>query len=151
MGLHFFPYLTGLGLGEGAAALIYSVCAISMTASKPVWGFLIDKYGVRRVGIAAFASLTTAQATLVILSGWPSLWLVSFVALFAGFAMAGHPTVAEVFWANYFGRLSLGTVRTIASPFSIISAPEDPSLPAGSTTVSAVISLSGLCSPLPMQ
>jgi cyanate permease len=43
------------------------------------------------------------------------------IALFIlGTAAAGMYVVNEVIWANYFGRLSLGTVRGLAAPITAI-------------------------------
>ncbi|MDO8672709.1 MAG: MFS transporter, partial [Dehalococcoidia bacterium] len=75
MGIHFFPFLTDLPISSAAAAAIFSGYAIAMTCLKPLWGFLIDKYNVRRVAIGSFAALAIMQAFLIALPLWPSFWL----------------------------------------------------------------------------
>ncbi|MDO8673131.1 MAG: MFS transporter, partial [Dehalococcoidia bacterium] len=128
MGIHFFPFLTDLPISSGAAAAIFSGYAIAMTCFKPLWGFLIDKYNVRRVAIGSFTALAIMHAFLIALPLWPSFWLICLATVYAGFCMGGNAAIQEVFWANFFGRLSLGAVRSVASPFSIISSAGGPFL-----------------------
>ena len=40
--------------------------------------------------------------------------------------IGGVVTVQEVVWADFFGRLSLGTVRSLAQPFTIVSSAGGP-------------------------
>ncbi|MDO8670081.1 MAG: MFS transporter [Dehalococcoidia bacterium] len=117
--LHFYPYLTDLGLTEAVAATVYSAHAVSLGLSKILWGFVMDRIHVRYCAMAAFAFLALATVALAMLSRWPTLWLIYLTSIFLGFGLAGHGPVGEVLWANYYGRLSLGAIRTIASPFSV--------------------------------
>ncbi|MBI2863348.1 MAG: MFS transporter [Chloroflexi bacterium] len=117
--LHFFSFLTDAGLSQEAAAAAVSLVALLSFSCKLGWGALIDKYGARFSAMTLFAFAAFVWATFVVLTRWPSFWLVYLCAALGGLAVGGTTTTQEVFWANYFGRLSLGTVRSIALPFSL--------------------------------
>lgn len=119
MMMHLFPYLSDIGLDATAAALGVSIEAGTAFISKPIWGYLMDKYNVRVCGIAAFAGCAIGIAALGLVSIWPTLWLVYLAAGIYGLAMGGQVPIQEVLWANYFGRISLGAIRSTAMPFSI--------------------------------
>ncbi|MDO8670200.1 MAG: MFS transporter, partial [Dehalococcoidia bacterium] len=101
-------------------AAIYSTHAVALTISKLFWGSFLDKFHVRHCGMAAFVYLAAATASLVAVSFRPSVWLVYLAAILIGFGLAGQAPIQEVLWANYFGRLSLGAIRTVAAPITII-------------------------------
>ncbi|MBI2863347.1 MAG: MFS transporter [Chloroflexi bacterium] len=119
MVLHLFPFLTDIGLSEKAAAGAVSLVAFLSFSCKLGWGALSDKVGVRASSVVFLAFAAFAWAAFSVLAHWPSYWLVYVSATLAGFAMGGTTTMQEVFWAGYFGRLSLGTVRSVALPFSL--------------------------------
>jgi MFS family permease len=57
-----------------------------------------------------------------------SLALAYLATFYFGVGIGGVITVNEVVWANYFGRLTLGAVRSIGIPFQIISSAGGPLL-----------------------
>ncbi|MDO8670199.1 MAG: MFS transporter [Dehalococcoidia bacterium] len=118
--LHLYAYLTDIGLPDVTAAMIFSAHAVALTAAKIVWGFVLDKFQVRHCAMTAFVFLAAVIALLAAVSLRPSVWLIFVIGILLGFGLAGQAPVQEVLWANYFGRLSLGAIRTVASPFSII-------------------------------
>ncbi|MBI2863350.1 MAG: MFS transporter [Chloroflexi bacterium] len=119
LSLHSFPFFTDIGLSQEAAAAAVSLLALLSFSCKLAWGALIDKVGVRGSSVAFFAFTAFAWATFAVLAHWPSFWLVYVSAALGGLALGGITTTQEVFWANYFGRLSLGAVRSVAVPFSL--------------------------------
>ncbi len=104
------PYIQDLGYSEAMLASVLTFWAIMATVSLPAVGFLAEhahRVGVRVVpfviqGIAVFFFISAGQPVF--------LWLA--VALY-GFGMSGVHILQEVLWANYFGRLSLGLVRSL--------------------------------------
>ena len=60
---------------------------------------------------------------ILAIDGLAMMYLAIFVL---GLAIGGVITVQEVVWANYFGRLTLGTVRSIGRPFTIVTSAGGP-------------------------
>ncbi|MBI2865094.1 MAG: MFS transporter [Chloroflexi bacterium] len=116
--LHMFPFLTDISSERDAATAVSLVALVSFSC-KLAWGALIDKVGVRVSSVALLGFTAFVWATLVILAHWPSAWLVYLSSILGGLSLGGMTTTQEVFWANYFGRLSLGAVRSVAIPFSL--------------------------------
>lgn len=119
IGIHYFPFLTDIGLEVTAAGVVVSVLAVSIFVFRLSWGFLVDRYQVRSCGVIVFASCVLLMVLLVSLTRWPSIWLVYLSAVLIGFALGGQMPIQEVLWANYFGRHSLGAIRSVALPFTI--------------------------------
>lgn len=120
LGLHILPYLTDIGLSEAAAATAYSVHAAALTFAKILGGILVDKYPVRYCGAGWLVLMAASTALFALLVLWPSVWLVYLTVILIGCGFGGQSPTSEVLWATYYGRLSLGAVRTVASPFSVL-------------------------------
>ena len=94
------------------AAFVMSTIAFMQFSTPMVWGVLAERWHLGRLIMAKF--LIQAVGILWALSE------SSVVALYAGFflygiGMGGTSILAEMIWANYFGRISLGTVRGMGS------------------------------------
>ena len=94
------------------AALVMSIIAIMQFSTPMIWGLLAERVNVARLIMAKF--LIQAGGILLALSD-PGL-----VSLYAGFflygiGMGGTAILAEMIWANYFGRTSLGKIRGMGS------------------------------------
>ncbi len=105
------PYIQDLGYGEAMLASVMTFLATVATVSLPAMGFLAEhahKASVRVMpfviqGIAVFFLISARQPVF--------LWLA--VTLY-GIGNSGATVVQEVIWANYYGRLSLGLVRSLS-------------------------------------
>ena len=94
------------------AAFVMSTIAFMQFSTPMVWGLLAERWNLGKLIMAKF--LIQAVGILWALSD-PSVG-----ALYAGFflygiGMGGTAILAEMIWANYFGRISLGTVRGMGS------------------------------------
>lgn len=115
LNLHVFSFVSDQGHPAMIAALVMSIIAIMQFSTPMVWGLLGERVNVARLIMAKF--LVQAIGILWALSD-PSL-----VSLYAGFflygiGMGGTAILAEMIWANYFGRVSLGKVRGLGSMFT---------------------------------
>jgi MFS family permease len=115
LNLHVFSFVSDQGHPAMIAALVMSIIAIMQFSTPMVWGLLGERVNVARLIMAKF--LVQAMGILWALSD-PSL-----VSLYAGFflygiGMGGTAILAEMIWANYFGRVSLGKVRGLGSMFT---------------------------------
>ena len=111
------PYVEDLAFGSTTVAMVLVVRSVAMLVASPPWGFLTERADspiIRSVpfviqGVSCIFFLLASQASF--------LWLAVTVY---GVGFAGTVLVQEVVWANYFGRLTLGTVRSTAYPIFIV-------------------------------
>ncbi|HJM88936.1 MAG TPA: MFS transporter [Dehalococcoidia bacterium] len=121
--LHLIPYLTDIGFSPAEAARGFGMIGAAGLLSKPLWGLGLERFQTRWMAAAEF--LLMALAIGLILSITSALMM--YVAIFIlGLGIGGVVTVQEVVWANYFGRLTLGTVRGVGRPFTIVSSAGGP-------------------------
>jgi len=112
LNLHVFSFVSDQGHPAMVAAFVMSTIAFMQFSTPMVWGLLAERWNLGRLIMTKF--LIQAVGILWALSD-PSV-----VALYAGFflygiGMGGTSILAEMIWANYFGRISLGTVRGMGS------------------------------------
>jgi MFS family permease len=112
LNLHVFSFVSDQGHTTMVAALVMSIIAIMQFSTPMGWGLLAERTNVARLIMAKF--LVQAVGILLALSN-PGL-----VSLYAGFflygiGMGGTAILAEMIWANYFGRTSLGKIRGMGS------------------------------------
>jgi MFS family permease len=112
LNLHVFSYVSDQGHSAMVAALVMSIIAVMQFSTPMVWGVLAERANVARLIMAKF--LIQAFGILLALSD-PGV-----VSLYAGFflygiGMGGTSILAEMIWANYFGRISLGRIRGMGS------------------------------------
>lgn len=105
------PYIQDLGYGDATLTAVMTFRAIVMAATLPLMGFVSEHAHRVPVRITPFLIQGTG-AFLFLFGGQPFfLWLA--VALY-GLGFSGVMITQEVVWANYYGRLSLGLVRSTA-------------------------------------
>ena len=112
LNLHVFSFVSDQGHPVMVAALVMSIIAVMQFSTPMVWGLLAERGNVARLIMAKF--VIQAAGVLLALSD-PGL-----VSLYAGFflygiGMGGTSILAEMIWANYFGRASLGKIRGMGS------------------------------------
>jgi MFS family permease len=112
LNLHVFAFVSDQGHPAMVAALVMSIIAFMQLSTPLVWGFLSERSNIARLIMAKF--LIQAAGIMWALSD-PGL-----VSLYSGFflygiGMGGTSILAEMIWANYFGRISLGKIRGLGS------------------------------------
>jgi MFS family permease len=112
LNLHVFSFVSDQGHPAMVAALVMSIIAVMQFSTPMGWGLLAERINIARLIMAKF--LVQAVGILLALSD-PGL-----VSLYAGFflygiGMGGTAILAELIWANYFGRTSLGKIRGMGS------------------------------------
>jgi len=122
------PYLTDSGFSRGVAALMVSILAIPAAISKPVWGFMGDRwserlstslsFGMNAAGLVLIISATVAHATALLATGY----------FIVGWGIGGQIPLQESIWASYFGRRYIGAVRSTALPFTMLISASGPLL-----------------------
>jgi MFS family permease len=108
LNLHVFAYVSDLGFPAVVAATVMSIIAFTQLASTLFWGFLSERIDIRKAVMLEFL-FQAFGLSLAILAG-------RIAAIYAGFflygiGLGGSQVLQEIIWANYYGRVSLGTVR----------------------------------------
>ncbi len=115
--LHLVPYLTDSGYSRGQAAFAFSTIGLAGLLSKPFWGVIVERVATRYVASAEFVLLGVG-ILLVMLA--PNLATMAVAIFIYGIGVGGTLTVQETVWADYYGRMTLGTVRSVGRPFTIV-------------------------------
>lgn len=117
--LQTIPFLTDEGFSRTTAALMSTAMSVPALLSKPVWGWLMDIWDARRLAAAGF--VLSGIAMIVIVLAAKQHALVPLVAgfLLMGWGFGGQIPLQETIWGSYFGRRYLGSVRSVAMPFSL--------------------------------
>lgn len=121
--LHLIPFMQDLGYPLAIAAAGISLRAAIAIVTGPVWGLLMERIPMT-LGASAEA-LCKAVSMLVFLFFPTPLGLIIGLVLY-GIGNAGSMVVHETIWANYFGRISLGTVRSLVAPLQMASSASGP-------------------------
>jgi sugar phosphate permease len=115
LNLHIFSYVTDVGYSPLIAASFMSTIALTQLGSTLPWGMLADRYDVRKVSCFQFLIQCVG---LVVITTSADIRLVYAGFVLYGTGLAGSFVLREVIWANFFGRMSLGTVRGLSLFFS---------------------------------
>jgi MFS family permease len=108
LNLHIFSFVTDLGHPAITAATVMSTVAFTQLGSTMFWGLLAERIDIRKAAMVQF--LTQAVGlVLALISAHLALIYVGFFIY--GIGLGGSFLLREVVWANFFGRISLGTVR----------------------------------------
>lgn len=112
LNLHVFAFVSDQGHPAMVAALVMSIIAFMQFSTPMVWGLLAERSDIGRLIMAKFliqaAGIFLALSTPGLLSLYAGFFLY-------GIGMGGTSILAEMIWANYFGRISLGKIRGIGS------------------------------------
>lgn len=112
LNLHVFAFVSDQGHPAMVAALVMSIIAFMQFTTPIVWGLLAERSDIGRLIMAKF--LIQAAGILWALSD-PGLFSLYTGFFLYGIGMGGSSILAEMIWANYFGRISLGKIRGMGS------------------------------------
>jgi len=121
--LHVIAFVSDMGYSTVLAASVMTVLAGTQLGSSLFWGFLSERVSVRKATAVMF--LVQAAGLIVALQTRQLAWLYAGFFLY-GSGLGGAQVLQEVMWANYFGRVSLGTVRGLSLPIILTFAAVGP-------------------------
>jgi OFA family oxalate/formate antiporter-like MFS transporter len=121
--LHLIPYLEDSGFTRPQAAGALGMIGLAGLVSKPFWGLLVERIRSRIAAAMEFLMLGVGIALILAANDLTTMYCAIFLF---GVGVGGIVTVQEIVWADYFGRLTLGTVRSIGRPFTIVSSAGGP-------------------------
>lgn len=108
LNLHIFAYVTDVGYPAMVAATVMTVIASTQLGSTLLWGLLSERVDVRKAVMLKFLIQAFGLALAIATNRLATTYAGFF---FYGIGLGGTQVLHEVIWANYFGRVSLGTVR----------------------------------------
>lgn len=107
------PYIQDLGYSDIMVAVITTSRSIIMIAVVPLVGFIAE-HAYRPLFRATPLMIQGIGAFLFLLAGNPVfLWLA---IVFYSLGLVADSATQEVVWANFFGRSTLGLVRSLSYP-----------------------------------
>jgi MFS family permease len=115
------------GLDTQTAARAFSISALVMIMTMPVFGYLLDRLPTRPMFASALLVMSASLVALASVRDVASM--VVFSALF-GLANAGLQSHYTYLWPRYFGRRHLGSIQGAAQTIGVVGASIGP-LPLG--------------------
>lgn len=119
------PYLTDSGMSQTAAAGTLTLSVLLGGLSVPLWGYLSDKFTIRRLTIAALAATSVPTLLFMAIDAGNAGFYVGIVW---GIASGGLPVVGSMMLGHYFGRKSFGLLTGLTGPFRTAAMGLGPSL-----------------------
>ena len=118
--LQTVPYLTDAGFTRRQGALCVLLASVLAMATKPLWGYFIDRS--RPKPLAAMGGAITGLALLGVVAAVSSQALPWIYAayLLLGIGWGGMMPLQEVIWGLFFGRRYLGAVRSVGMSLTLL-------------------------------
>jgi len=117
-GVHRIPYWTEMGFDAGLVALSFSGDAAGATVMILASGFLLDRFPARFVAAGALAGF--AGAVVLMLVATSAFHMFASTLLF-GLSVGVNMVCQTYIWASYFGRASLGSIRGVTLPATLVA------------------------------
>jgi MFS family permease len=101
------PYFKEIGFSSAQAAAGLSVYGAFSIALRFVWGWMADRFTVRRAIMVQ--AVLTAIGALILLQVTSATTLYIAMA-FQGMMLSGYPPLQILLWPEFFGRLHIGSI-----------------------------------------
>ncbi|MDA0271324.1 MAG: MFS transporter [Chloroflexi bacterium] len=121
--LHMIPYLSDSGLSATQAASVFGMVGLSGLISKPLWGLALDRFNTSYCAASEFLLMGAGLSAIILID---NVWGLHLAVFLLGLGIGGVSTVQEVIWADYFGRATIGTIRGLSRPFTVIASAGGP-------------------------
>ena len=108
------PFLTDGGMSRSLAAGALMLSVLLGGLSVPLWGYLSDRFTIRRLTIAAVTATSVPTVAFAFIDV-PSVGF--YVSVVWGIASGGIPVVGSMMIGDYFGRRSFGALTGLTGPF----------------------------------
>jgi MFS family permease len=132
--IHRAPFWTEQGIATSWIAGVFALDAIMFAASTLTAGALITRIAPRHLAAIAMA----AQATgIAVATAWVSVPTMLLSSPLLGAGAGINAVVITVIWADYYGRPSLGAIRSVSVPIILVG------FAIGPPAVGALYGLSG--------
>jgi predicted MFS family arabinose efflux permease len=116
--MHAVPHMEARGFSRALASAVWSAFFFTGVAAKFLWGFAIERIGVRPALVALFAA--EAAGIYLLLTASSPLWLFVYAAV-NGLGHGPYLQLQAMVWAEYFGRHSIGRIYGVVQPAIVVS------------------------------
>ncbi len=116
--IHAVPHMEARGFSRALASGVWSTFFFTGIFAKFLWGFVIERIGVRRGLVILFCG--EAAGIYLLLSATTPLALFVY-AVFNGLAHGPYLQLLGMVWADYFGRGAIGRIYGVAQPAILIA------------------------------
>jgi len=125
IGFQMVPFLSDAGMTPTIAASALSISIFLGGLSVPLWGYISDRFSVKRLALAALSLILVPTVLLLLVDplayGFPVLMVWGILA-------GGMNVVGSMMLGNYFGRTSFGALNGLTGPFRTAAMGLGPSL-----------------------
>jgi MFS family permease len=111
------PFFEDLGFSSSVGAIALSTRAFFGLVAASFWGLAAEKIDVRYLGTIKF--IGQGLASLLFLRGRTLPVLYTGLIIY-GISSAGSAVISELMWATFYGRLTLGRVRSMGAPCLVL-------------------------------
>ncbi len=117
--LHGVFFLREHGLSATGAPRAIAAFSLFSMLTKPPWGWALDRWDTRVVGFVSFTIGAVGFALAINAGPTGDWWLIAGALAIMGVGIGGNIPIQDMFWAEYFGRRYLGSVRAIGFPVAM--------------------------------
>ena len=121
--IHAVPHMESVGFSRSLAGAAWSTFFLVGVGSKFLWGFVIERTGVRWSLVFLFAAEAAGLVMLLVARSPIALFTYAVVN---GLGHGPYLQLLAMVWAEYFGRRSLGAIQGAVQPAIVISASMGP-------------------------
>lgn len=116
--VHAVPHMESRGFSRVLAGAVWSVFFTTGVVAKFLWGFIIERIGVRVALVALFVG--EAIGLYLLLTANSPAMLFTY-AVVNGLLHGPYLQLQAMVWADYFGRSSLGRIYGTAQPLIVVA------------------------------
>jgi MFS family permease len=111
------PFFEDLGFSSNVGAFALTTRAFFGLVAAPLWGLAAERFDIRLLGFVKFVG--QGIASFIFLRGRTVVVLYTGLIIY-GIASSGTAVISEIMWASFFGRLTLGRVRSLGAPALVL-------------------------------
>lgn len=116
--VHAIPHMENMGVSRTLASSVWTTFFVVGMGAKFAWGFIIERFGVRRCLVALFL-FEAAGMGLLLYADTPELLFA--YAILNGLGHGPYLLLLAMVWAEYFGRKSIGKIYGTVQPAIVIA------------------------------
>jgi MFS family permease len=116
--VHAVPHMEARGFSRAIASAVWSAFFVTGVGAKFLWGFLIERIGVRRGLVLLFLGEALGLHLLLNAASPAALFLY---AVINGLGHGPYLQLQAMVWAEYFGRQSIGRIYGVVQPAIVVS------------------------------
>ena len=114
---HMFPFLTDRGIAPGMAVFVLSIIAVASATGGLILGYLAERFETKN--LLAIVVVILGLLFLSLFLAVRNVPLLFVFGIFFGALRGGMMPLLPIIWADFYGRISMGTVFGLSRPFAL--------------------------------